>query len=341
MYEKSSLFQSLRKPLKFALIGGLIVLLIKNGILSVSAVDLGRALSQWKFIIPATLTFVLAMLVGVTRLYWVLKAQSIQISWLKFFQLQMIGIFFNIALPGAVGGDLVKTFYFGKEAPGSRATAFGGILFDRFAGLAGLVLLSGLALVFGLREFLGTPVVVGIEVATGIAATGFAAFFCFLFLVPESADPLSKVLESLTLRIPRLSPLLEVYKSIGNFRNCRLLVVGVLGVSIILHLLECAGCLFLLKAFGEFQMSLVALCVAVPLAKLVSAIPVLPGGVGTGHVAFFYFFSLLGSQRGADVFTVFLLYQILFALAGGLVYLCFKETSGPLSNHSTACPALD
>jgi glycosyltransferase 2 family protein len=57
----------------------------------------------------------------------------------------------------------------------------------------------------------------------------------------------------------------------------------------------------------------------VPLALLMTALPLAPGGIGTGHAAFYFFFLELGSEAGADLFTMFLAAQLLIALVGGLI----------------------
>jgi hypothetical protein len=50
----------------------------------------------------------------------------------------------------------------------------------------------------------------------------------------------------------------------------------------------------------------------------------MPAGIGTGHLAFGYLFGLIGSQKGADIYTLFAFTQIVIGGLGGLVYLRFK-----------------
>ncbi len=61
-----------------------------------------------------------------------------------------------------------------------------------------------------------------------------------------------------------------------------------------------------------------------PLGVLVTTIPVAPAGVGTGHAAFAWLFGLAGSPRGADVYTLFVITQLLVGAVGGIIYLGFK-----------------
>jgi uncharacterized membrane protein YbhN (UPF0104 family) len=96
---------------------------------------------------------------------------------------------------------------------------------------------------------------------------------------------------------------------------------------------------FFAQALGEQTLVFRSLFVVVPLGLLVTAVPVTPAGVGTGHGAFGYLFGLLGSTVGANVFSFVLLSNIVFAAAGGLVYLRYKKEPGhelPVSGTSVA-----
>jgi uncharacterized membrane protein YbhN (UPF0104 family) len=55
----------------------------------------------------------LAIQPAVTAWRWnlFLRAQAIGIPYLQDFGLTMIGLSFNVAIPGAVGGDLIKGYY--------------------------------------------------------------------------------------------------------------------------------------------------------------------------------------------------------------------------------------
>ncbi len=59
------------------------------------------------------------------------------------FKLSLIGIFFSYAMPGGVGGDVVKSFYFHKDHPSSKVIALTSVLIDRVMGLY-VMLLVGL-----------------------------------------------------------------------------------------------------------------------------------------------------------------------------------------------------
>jgi uncharacterized protein (TIRG00374 family) len=328
----SPLKQKLILVLKLSFVGGLLYFLMKKGFISIQATQ--EALKQWHIILPAVGALFLTAFLGVIRWQWLLQAQNIQISWARIFQLTLIGNFFNIALPGAVSGDFVKAFYIGQEIKGQRGRAFGSILFDRLAGVSALVLVSATALIFGFQEYIHSPLFGAIQLLVGIAATSVIVFYSYLFLVGEKHDPLLKVFKTLEKKYKKAAPLTNIYEGIRHYHHCRIAVLKVLLISMIIHATVGWACLSFAHAFGENQISLLAICIVVPLGLLVTAVPVAPAGVGTGNIAFLYFFQLIGSERGADVYSLVAFTNIMVGMLGGLVYFRFRGNEA-LPNSDT------
>lgn len=309
--------------LKLSLVTALLYFLGKKGFLSIEAT--GRAFSRLDRIVPAFLILCVCALLTVIRWQWLLQAQGIQMRWMRTLQLAFVGMFFNIALPGAVSGDLVKAFYIGKEVEGQRARAFGSILFDRVAGLSALVLVSAGALFMDFQALVGTALMRGIQMLVIVAAVSVVLFYAYLFLVKEHHDPLLHLFRALEKRFKVFGSFARIYEGIRHYHNCRWTVIKVLGISAILHVLVCTACLLLLHAIGDEGVPAFPVFVVVPLGLLVTAVPIMPAGIGTGHAAFSWLFHYLGSQRGADVFSLYALVQLVLGGLGGLVYLRFKS----------------
>ncbi len=308
--------------LKFILVAGLLYFLIHKGFISVSAIS--QALAQWEKIAPAIFLLLLTTPLGALRWQWLLQAQNIQIPWLKTLQLTLIGNFFNIALPGAVSGDFVKAYYVAKLVHGEKSPALGSILFDRVAGVSALVLVSSGAMMIGLRTYYQSSLFQAIQFLMMTAACIVLVFYTYLFLVKERQDPLLRLLKKLEKKLSYISALTRVYRSMRHYHHHRLTVIKVLGASIAIHLSVGWSCLIFAQTLGATSLPLLSLYVIVPLGLLVTAIPIAPGGIGTGNVAFLYLFQLLGCDRGADIYSLFALQQILFSCLGGLVYFQFR-----------------
>jgi uncharacterized protein (TIRG00374 family) len=307
---------------KITFVCSLLYFLAKKGFISVHATQ--QALQQWQKIVPAVLALFVSALLGVYRWQWLLRAHQIDMKWSKIFQLTFIGNFFNIALPGAVSGDFVKAFYIGREAKGQRAKAFGSILFDRVAGLSALVLVSAGALAFGIGSYLHTPLIKGIQLLLGVGAVCVISFYAYLFCVREHHDPILRILNHLEKSVPKIASVVRIYESLRHYHSHKLTVLKVLAISVIIHLIYGWGCLNFAEALGDLNLSLTSVYIVVPLGLLITAVPVAPAGIGTGNVAFLYFFQLIHSDRGGDVFSLVALTNILIGFLGGLIYFRYR-----------------
>lgn len=92
---------------------------------------LGLLLLPWVYVI------------GALRWHMLMRVRGIEVSRLKTFRLTMVGVFFNLCMPGATGGDVMKAYYAAKGAS-QRSVAVMSVVVDRACGLLGLVLLVAL-----------------------------------------------------------------------------------------------------------------------------------------------------------------------------------------------------
>ena len=121
---------------KLLLVVLLLGFLAKKGLLSLS--ELHKILDHPDLLALVLLGTAINTVVGISRWQLLLKAQGIALDWTKTARLNLIGGFFNLALPGAVSGDLVKAFYIAREHPGKRGHVFGSILFEVNEGFLGI-----------------------------------------------------------------------------------------------------------------------------------------------------------------------------------------------------------
>lgn len=319
--------KALKNILKLAFVALVFWWLGKKNLISISAFVAG--LKNWPYVLAGFIAIWMTAFIAAFRWGLLLRAQSIDLPVRRLLQLQFVGNFFNVALPGAVSGDFVKAYYIAHEYPGARSKAFGSILFDRLLGLSALVIVSLTALLVGLQHFIGSPVLSGVKAFVIFSGLAVFVFYGYLFFVRETHDPLLKLGQRLETRSGKIGAIsgsvVRIYLGIRVYHSERALVFKTLLLSCMIHLLAGFSCLCFAQALGETQIPANGLFVVAPLGLLVTAIPILPGGVGTGHAAFSFFFHLLGSERGADLFSYYVLVQLLIGAVGGLVYLRFKS----------------
>src|SRR6202035_1444589 len=116
--------------------------------------QVARSLSHWPIML-AILGLGYAQ-VGITAWRWklLLEAQEIWLPYGRAWGLTMVGMLFNVVIPGAVGGDLIKGYYITRAASGRKSHAATTILMDRVVGLIGLLFLGAVMALANLNETL-------------------------------------------------------------------------------------------------------------------------------------------------------------------------------------------
>ena len=308
--------------LKFLLVVGILTFMVQKGYISLAA--LRQAFQEWPKLLPGVLGLFFTMILGVFRWQWLLRAQNIHLTWFRTLQLTLIGNFFNISLPGAVTGDFVKAFYIGQEMKGQRSKAFGSILFDRVAGLSALVMVSAVALSLQFKKYVNQPLMSAVGFMITAAAVCVVLFYGYLFFVKEKHDVLLIALRKMEKKYPFLGSIVRVYESLRHYHHHRGVIIKVLLLSCMIHLTVGWSCLKFGMALDQTSLSLSAVYIIVPLGLLITAVPIGPAGVGTGNAAFWYLFGVIGSQRGADIYSLYAMSQIMIGLLGAMVYFQFR-----------------
>ena len=110
-------------------------------------VDLTVVKRLWKeanvwYLIPAIVAFVLCQLVTSVRLLHFFRNIGLPISLKSNFRLFLLGMFYNLFLPGGIGGDGYKIIALKQRYPfTTHKEAFSAVFFDRLSGLWGLCFL--------------------------------------------------------------------------------------------------------------------------------------------------------------------------------------------------------
>lgn len=319
--------------LKISIAVGLIYWLVQDGKIDLSQLSL--FLDQPK-LLAVNILYWVVVAVGFGSLRWhsLLRGVGISIKYLKVALFTLIGFFFNTAMPGAVGGDIIKAIYIIRsEGKNQKTPTLLTILLDRVVGLTGLFTIAfiGVLLNTGLFE---NPLLQGMAYLT-VGIFGALLLFFLAVFIPFGKNDL--VAQLLSKNIPGFSIVKKVYDSFCEYRKAPLnlamawfLSVLIQG-SAILYMWYIATLLGMTSAieFGVF-MSLI------PLGVLTTALPLAPGGMGVGHVAFDRILSLVGIEGGANIFNIFFLGQMSLNLLGVFPYLLFKRPTSQEMTEQTS-----
>jgi uncharacterized protein (TIRG00374 family) len=264
----------------------------------------------WSAILVFPLTFVITAL----RWHELLRALDVRITLARTFALNMVGAFYNTAMPGSTGGDVLKAYYIARQTH-HRTRAVMSVLVDRVIGLLALVVLGGT------MAALNWTVPECREVALASAAILLATAAGLLVFFNPTLHRLF-FLDAILKRLPMQATIQTAIESLRIFGRRPLLVLGALVVSLPVHGVVVLSAMFAGMAF-HLPIPLFYYWTVVPVVVLSGAIPISPQGAGVME----YFAITLLQPRGATngqaiALTMSIrLVQVLWNLAGGFYVL--------------------
>lgn len=107
------------------------------------------------FLFFAFIAFVISQLISASRLNTFFKGIGLKISETYNFKIYLLGMFYNLFLPGGIGGDGYKIFLLRKKFEIKGRRLFQAIFFDRLSGLWALGLIISALVIF--IPYLGIP----------------------------------------------------------------------------------------------------------------------------------------------------------------------------------------
>ena len=178
----STLKNQLKTALKILLTGGALYLVFQK-IDTNNLLQLSKTLS-WGWLIPAIALFVGSKVATAIRLNAYFVNIHISLSFWENWRLYLIGMFYNLFLPGGIGGDGYKVYLLNNQFKTPVKELLKASLLDRLGGLiAILALLFGILLLIDLPLPFGEPRMGKIMFAIGAIGTvpGFWLLQKFLF----------------------------------------------------------------------------------------------------------------------------------------------------------------
>lgn len=276
-----------------------------------------------------------ALFLGSVRWNILLSGLGIKIPLLRVMRLQMIGFFFNTAMPGAVGGDVIKGIYVLKEKSAtSKTQALMTILLDRILGLIAIFAIAGVAILARLDFVKSHAGLLSISIFVGIGIIGIivAGVFCLTSFF-EKWDPIHKILSR---NISGFKLLLKVYDTLLLFRKQPGTIRNAFFISVIVQGMSLFYSYFLAVTLTSQTIDFVVYSLVHPVGILTTALPLAPGGLGIGHIAFDRLFVMAGMTGGANVFNVMVLTQLALNLTGFIPYLLYKSEIGGIGEGVAA-----
>ena len=283
-----------------------------------------RALRQadWHWLLLGWACYGLVEGLATIRWQLLLRVQGIVLGWLQAGAIVIIGLFFNLFLPGLVGGDAIRLYFVFKEAAHKKAHAVLAVAMDRLLGLISILLLAVAVVVarFGwLNRF---PQTAHITYVALILLGGSSLLAVTLFVGAGLG-----LLKRLPRRVPFRKSLVRAGDALRIYRTKAGICLGAFGLTIVSHLAYylsyyCAA-RSLHRSAGMTPAVLDFISI-MPLVNTITGVPISFGGVGVRETLFQ---KLLGELVGMPLAVAALAASLGFAiqaswgLLGGAAYL--------------------
>jgi uncharacterized membrane protein YbhN (UPF0104 family) len=287
---------------------------------------------NYHFLALTTVIFGASVLLTIVRWYTLVRAQGLPFTLSGALRLGLIGFFFNIFLPGSVGGDIIKAAGIAREQS-RRTVAVATVLIDRAIALWGLIwFVALLGAVFWAAGFLKGEVEAKLQAIVLIAAAtvGVSLVVCLLLrLLPEHrAQRFAGRLE----RIPRVGhSAAEAWRAFWLYRCRPWSVVLALVISLIGHVGFVLTFYFAARTLkGPDQIPpWEQHFLIVPIGMVIQAIPLFPSGTGVGELGFGSLYKLLEKPAANGVLGSLVQRVVMWGLGvvGYLVYLRMRMAS--------------
>ncbi len=263
----------------------------------------------------AFFVYMAALLSTFYRWYLLARAVDFPFKIRDAFRLGFIGNVFNLVIPGAVGGDLIKVVFLCREQPGARTEAVASVVLDRLIGLLGLFLLGG---IIGLTAWPGA----GFEVRLMIGLAWLAVLGVSTLLAIAFTPGLYQPLIRLASNRQKLKSILEKLVEVASVYRTKLKVVAAtIAMAMGNHSLNVIVFYLVgLSLFGSIP-SFASHFVIVPLALFSTAVPLPFGALGLSEQISDRLFDVVGHPSGAVAMMGFRVIMYAAGLVSLVIYL--------------------
>lgn len=261
------------------------------------------------------LWYTILQIISTYRWSLFLPKAGIEIPFFKLVSLFYVGMFFNIFLPTAIGGDVVKTYYLYKFS-GKGGNSLASVFLDRFTGFFAMVIIASVSLIFGYGYVKGTYVPLFIVILSSM-------FFLSSLVLWNKA--LHNWMLAIISRIKLFGineKIESLYQSVMLYKGEPRVLLKAFGISFVIQLMSMTMFYLISKGIG-MTVPIGYFFLFVPIAISISMIPISLSGLGLREGAFVYLFTKVGATdaQALSVSLVAFLVMVILGLIGGIEYI--------------------
>jgi glycosyltransferase 2 family protein len=257
-----------------------------------------------------------------------LAVQQIRMGWWRTFRVYMVGLFFNLFLLGATGGDVIKIYYAMRETVARKGAALLSVLVDRMMGLLGLMLLTAVVVTARWESLSAHALTRGLLGTLVMVMGAMGAMVVFGFVVDRFG---------LASRIPAWLPmhgkLIEVTTAFSVYARDGKTLAATLGLSTASHVFNFLAFYFAAVGFGVFRGpgGLLDIASVMPIIMTITALPISLAGVGVREALFEQMLSIMYGTPEATAVMISVagfFMKGFWGLVGGGIYLFYRPSGG-------------
>ncbi|NDF12975.1 MAG: UPF0104 family protein [Proteobacteria bacterium] len=250
--------------------------------------------ADWRYMLVAFLALNAGQFVSAMRLRFYLASINVHFSRVGATMLYYAGMFFNLVLPGGIGGDGYITYVLKRRYHVGIGTGVRILLSSRASGLLGLMTIT-LLLAFFAESFATVDYVYGLLVVAIIGLIGSYYLLTTVLLKETIATQIGASKYSFFVQLTVALSAAALFKSLG-----------------------------LTHAYPDYVMLFMVSCV-------VTMLPISIGGVGLRELTFFYGGAMLGmdQEKGVAVALLYFVVNAAAALLGVLTFFYKKSHTQP------------
>ena len=264
----------------------------------------------------APILLLLAVLFSAARWYYILKDMNINRKIKQLYSYYLIGMFYSVFLPGAIGGDVARVAGCNSEEDDSLTKITTSVIIERICGLTALFLMGSFAISFLLPpsalSALGTSVIIYVKIVS------IALFVVLLVLLFKNLLGYTSVLEHKFERLKRGFP--NILGSIKQLTRVTVLVTFIF--SGLFQSFDIVSSFIIAKALG-MSISLPLLFAIMPVVYMFTILPVSLGGLGVREGSLVFLLTKVNVPASDAVALSFMLYinRVAVGTLGGIIHL--------------------
>ena len=324
--------QSSRKSLVVNLVLVLLAFILLGIVVWQKWDQIGEVFSRkldFRLLALAMVIYLVGLLLTFVRWFLLVRAIEPGFRFRTTLVLGFIGNVFNLAIPGAVGGDLIKAAYLVRMRI-KKTQAVASMVIDRIEGLMGLFILATVAGAIAWPHSNG-------EVRTLIgfawfmtASSSFVLFAIFYRLFSRLFPGLNRGQTRISVLMAELNEMSSTYSKRPG------LVAGTLALSTFIHGLNVLAFFIVGKMLFGAQMptTLAQHFLMVPLTLFTMVVPIPFGALGLSEGISDQIFKLVGHPSGALAMMGFRVLMYSSGLIGAIVYLTHLKEIRSLSGDA-------